>query len=147
MAFADRTYVEETVGTADVAALTTTSAAFLRLLAQAAAIVEAVLFSRGMSSARQSAYDSTGSNCPELIRLMTAATWFQLANGRNTLSIPDSVKEGLLLLNDLREGKLQIPDVTQDPTDAHGGSVATTSTDSDGDIVRPVMRRSEWEGY
>ncbi len=35
----------------------------------------------------------------------------------------------MFLLTDLREGRLQIPDVDQDPTDAFGGSVATTSVD------------------
>lgn len=147
MAYCDRTYVEEAVKTADVAALAPTSPHFVRLLAQATAIVEGVLFSRGYAAARASAYDSTGSNCPELIRMMVSATWFQLANGANTIPVPDGIKEGLLLLNDLREGKLRIPDVLQDETDARGGAVGSSTTNANGDTDRPVFRKSEWSGY
>lgn len=146
MAYIDGDYLDDAFGATNVLALTATSAERDLLIAQAQSVTHAALLVAGYDNCAPGDYDSTGSNCPDAIRLAAYGEWLRLACSRHNKQAPQITAIQYVAL--IRDGLLEIPDLTKVATRAIGGVVKTdtTSTAADGGRAA-VFTRAKMEGY
>lgn len=148
MAYIDGDYLDDAFGAANVLALTATTAERDLLITMAQGVTHSALVVAGYDSCAPGDYDSTGSDCPTVIRLATFGEWLRLAHLRNRKELPTVALPYVEYVALIRDGKMEIPDLTKVATRAIGGVVKTdtTSTAADGGRAA-IFTRAKMEGY
>lgn len=140
MAYLTSTTIGDAMGIDKRDALAPDAATLAKLIRQASAITEAALSVGGYGAYTASSYLSDASDCPEMIQLMAYGAFVQFAYVRSDL--PQDAQLAVNLLEDMRAGKLEIPDLTRSVSRQPGG-VVTSST-----VTYPQMlSRSRMGGW
>lgn len=147
-------YLQEAFGAEQVEALCPTAAELARVIQQATTETETALQNGGYSSAVPSSVYTqladvdpeitAAGDCPGSISLLAFGAWIELAHGRRTLVVPEQYAAYIRKLDQVRNGKMDLPGVSKDTARAVGG-VSWTESDPNVTGSHPqVFRRSAW---
>ena len=140
MAYLTDSTIADAMGADKRDALCPDASSLVKLIRQATAITEAALSVGGYGAHTASTYAADASDCPEMIQLMAYGAFVQFAYVRS--DIPQDAQLAINLLEDMRAGKLEIPDLTRS-TSRQPGGVLTSST-----VTLPqVLGRSRMYGW
>jgi hypothetical protein len=145
--YIDQAYLEGAFGAAQVAALCPTSTDLDTTIELAEGAVESALTMGGYSAAVPSSVYTATSDVPKTIKLAAYGTWLALAHGRHAKAVPEDLRPHVALLDDIREGRLEIPNVPKIVERAVGGVTRTETDSSITDSKPQIFSRSGMEGY
>lgn len=130
MPYIDQPYLEAMLTTAQVAALVPVAGDLTVIIAAAHAETETALRNGGYDSAVPSTVYADVAACPDAISLAAFGAFVELAYGRNALEIPQGFKAHIAKLEEIRNGKMDIPGVEKNVRRAVGGVSFTESSSS-----------------
>lgn len=140
MAYLTSTTIGDAMGIDKRDALCPDASALAKLIRQATAITEAALSVGGYGQHTADTFDADASDCPEMVQLMAYGAFVQFCYVRSDL--PQDAQLAINLLEDMRAGKLEIPNLTRS-TSRQPGGVLTSST-----VTLPqVLGRSRMYGW
>lgn len=148
MAYIDGDFLDDVFGAGNVLALTPTPAERDLVIDLAEADTHSALTVAGYIDCSPDDYGSTGSDCPKGVQLACFGAWLRLAHLRNRKELPEVAKGYTEYAQMIRDGRMEIPDLSKSTTRAIGGVVKadTTSTTADGGRAA-VFTRTKLEGY
>lgn len=148
MAYIDGDFLDDVFGAGNVTALTPTTAERDLLITMAQGATHSALVVAGYDAVAPGDYASTGSDCPDAIRLACFGEWLRLAHLRNRKELPEVAKSYTEYAQMIRDGRMEIPDAAKIASRAVGGVVKadTTSTTADGGRSA-IFTRTKMDGY
>ena len=152
MPYLDETYLQEMLGTDEVAALRPTALMLARSIEGAEAETETALMNAGYQSAVPSTVYATVSACPKAIRLLAYGAWLELVYGAKNIELPAGFRAYVQKLDLVRTGKMELPGVdkggaSKDTTRGVGGvSFSDSSETSDEGKPQIFSRTSMADG-
>lgn len=145
--YIDEEYLEDAFGAEQVAALCTTAGELATTIELAHGLVEGALTSGGYGAAVPASVYTTTDDVPATIKLAAYGAWLALAHGRNGKTVPIDLKPTIASIDDIREGKLEIPGVAKDVERAVGGVVKDEADASISTAKPQIFGRTSMEGY
>lgn len=144
MAFIDSAYLNAAFGASKVAAACPSSSEITALISQADAIVDAALMVGGYT--RRST-TSTPATTPDMIKMLSAARWLLLAYGRKDLELPPQYWQNVNILDQVRNGILEIDGEARSIARSTGGVLFSDSSSTSQDAKPRVFSRKNMGGY
>lgn len=140
MAYLTGTTIGDAMGIDKRDALCPDASSLAKLIGQATAIAEAALSVGGYGQHTADTYAADASDCPEMLQLMAYGAFVQFTYVRSDL--PQDAQLAINLLNDMREGKLEIPGLSRSTSRQPGGvRVSSTTT------LPQMLSRSRMGGW
>lgn len=149
MAYIDGDFLDDAFGSGNVTALCATSSEKALVIALAEAETYSALYNAGyQSSSSPDDFAADGSDCPDTVRLAAFGAWLELAHLRNRKELPPNAGVYTAKLAQIRDGSLEVPELTKDTERAVGGVVKTDTTSTVAAGGRPpLFDRGSMEGY
>lgn len=140
--YIDLAYLNAQLGASTVASLSRDSAGLNQMIRSAESIVDGAMKAGGYS--RRTATSTIG-DTPELVKTAVFGQWMMLSNASHAINVREQYADALGLLDDIRNGILEIDGEQKSTVRGPGGvTFSNSNPSSEGSRAQMFSRKRMW---